>query len=143
MISKAGMTGTRLRARYSAAACLARDAGLQPLLAQGAERRSIRVTVQGHQQAPGEQGLAAAGQLHPGLCDGNPRCQPAGRPETRPDREHLPGPRGRQRGDSGRVGARIGTADGDHPRSGDPGGGHGGQRPGIAAAGAHEQRQMT
>jgi photosystem II stability/assembly factor-like uncharacterized protein len=72
-----------------------RDAGLQPLLAQGAERGSTRVTVQGHQQAPGEQGLAAAGQLHPGLRDGNPRCQPAGWLETRPDREHLPGPRGR------------------------------------------------
>jgi hypothetical protein len=101
------------------------------------------VTVQGDQQAPVEQDLAAAGQLHPGLRDGDPGGQPAGRPEAGPDGEHLPGPGRRQRGDSGRVGVRVAAANGDHPRPRHPRGGDCGQHRSVVVTGMHEQRQAA
>ena len=69
--------------------------------------------------------------------------QQAGRAEAGPDGEHLPGPGRRQRGDSGRVGARVAAANGDHPRPRHPRGGDRGQRRGAAVTGVHEQRQAV
>jgi hypothetical protein len=96
------------------------------------------VTVEGDQQVRGEQDLAPSGQLHPGLRHGDPRCHPTRRPEPRSDGEHLLGPESRERGDRGRVGARIVAADGDHVcpsylRRGDRG-----ERRRIADAWVHE-----
>ena len=120
-----------------------RDAGREALLAQGPEPRSAGVTVEGDQQVPGEQDLAATGQLHPGLRDGNPRSQLSRRPESGSDGEHLLRPDGRESGDGRRVGARVVTTDGDHLSPGYPRRGDRGQRRGIGVTGVHEKGQVV
>ena len=144
MISKAGITRALVKGRYAAADLPgSRDAGRQALLAQGAEPGSAGVTVEGDQQVPGEQDLAATGQLHPGLRDSDPRSQLGRRPESGSDGQHLLRPDGRESGDGRRVGARVVTADGDHLSPGYPRCGDRGQRRGIGVTGVHEQGQVV
>ena len=119
------------------------DARGQVLLAQGAERRSAGMAVEGDQQAAGEQDLPAAGQLGSGPGDRDPGRQQAGRPEAGPDGEHLPGLGGPERGDGGRVGARVVAVHGDHPGARRPRGGDRRQRRGAGGSGAHEQRHVA
>ena len=101
------------------------------------------MTVQGDQQAPGEQDLAAAGQLYPGLRDGDPGCQQAADPNPVPIASTC---RGRA-ADSAAMAA--GSARGSAPRTAIT------RAPATRAvvtaasvaasrlAGAHEQRQVA
>ena len=61
------------------------------------------MAVQGDQPVRGEQDLAAARQLHPGLGHGEPVREPVHRPEPGPDSEDPLWLGGRQGGDGGRV----------------------------------------
>ena len=92
------------------------------LLPEHAERRGCRGAVQRDEPAPGEQHLAAAGQLHAGAGLREAGGQPVGGAEAVARRDHPAGAAG-QRGDRAGVGARVGAAHQDRGGAGGLGGG--------------------